>query len=77
MRLLNFIFYLAGATFAILMVNIILYSIQDHNIPKLRHRNIDHTVIPCGERELHDEMVQYITEYEPRYLHCMQLERGK
>jgi hypothetical protein len=75
MRFLTFLFYLAAVTFAFLVANILLYSIQDKNNPKLRQSTIDHTVIPCGEREIHDELVQYITEHEPRYLHCLQLER--
>ena len=75
MKLLKFLFYLSSITFAFLAVKIYLYSLRDRSVPKLRHSDIDHTVIPCGERELHDEMVQYISEIEPRYLHCLQLER--
>jgi hypothetical protein len=75
MRILTFIFYLAAATFAFLVAKILLYSIRHQTSQQLRHQVTEHTLIPSGDRELHDVMVQFISEYEPQYLHCLLLER--
>jgi len=75
MRLVKLLFSLAALVFTSIILRLVLFSSLDYGPPKLRQSSIDHTVIPCGERELHDEMVQFITEYEPRYLRCLLLER--
>lgn len=73
--LCKFLFYLSAVCFSFILLMLLLYSVKDQTRPKLRQSRIEHNIIPCGERELHDEMVQFISEYEPRYLHCLQLER--
>jgi hypothetical protein len=76
MRLLKVVLSLAVLALTSLLLSLLFFSTHDYSAsPRLRHNNLELSVIPCGERELHDAMVQFITEHEPRYLHCLLLER--